>query len=202
MNKTSFLSILALFILGSSFLQVHAQNPTVSEDPAHNELRALRDGLLAAMNSGDIDTQIKFLHPNVVVTFQNAEIARGREGVKAYYNKMTSGSNKIVESFHVSVNVDELTILYGGDTGISFGSSVESFKLTSGLNFDLKGRWTITLVKENGQWLIASLHASTNLFDNPLLNLAKRSAYWIGGVCLLVGIVVGWWVGRKRKSAM
>jgi len=55
------------------------------------------------------------------------------------------------------------------------------------------------LVKDNGRWLVASLHASTNLFDNVLLDWTKRTGLTAAGVCLLVGILAGWLVGRRRK---
>ena len=167
-----------------------------AEDPAHNELRALRDGLMEAMNKGDIDKLLTYLHPNVVVTYQDGEVARGREGVKAYQLKMTTGPHKIVESFHADVHVDELTILYGGTTGVSFGSADEAFNLVNGSKFSLKGRWSATLIKEDGHWLVASLHTSTNLFDNPLLDMAKRAAAIGIAVALAVGIGIGFLIGR------
>ena len=97
------------------------------------------------------------------------------------------------------LKVDELTSLYGENTGICFGSSDEQFKLASGGNLNVKGRWTATLIKENGKWLVASLHASTNLFDNVLLDLAKRSLVLTGAVCLLAGVLIGWLISRRRK---
>jgi len=169
-------------------------------ETVHNELRTLRDGLLDAVNKGDIEKQLGFLHTNVVITWHNAEVSRGREGVRDYYNRMVNGPKKIVESFRADVKVDELTILHGENTGISFGSSKEHFKMAGGSNFELDGRWTATLIKENGRWLIASLHVSTNIFDNPLLNLAKRSLYWASGGLLLVGLAVGWLIGRRRST--
>jgi hypothetical protein len=96
--------------------------------------------------------------------------------------------------------VDELTILYGGDTGISFGSAVEHFEMTGGRTIDLPARWSATLVKEDGKWLIASLHASDNLFDNPMLSAARRLGYGAGGAGLLAGLVVGILLGRRRRS--
>jgi len=171
-------------------------------DATHNELRALRDGVLDAMNKGDIDRQLSYLHTNVVVTWHNAEVSRGREGVRAYYNRLTSGPEKMVSAFRASITVDELTILHGDSTGIAFGSSTENFTLTSGRDFQLKGRWSATLVKEGGRWLIASLHASTNIFDNTLLNLAKKTAIWVGVFGLFGGVVLGWLLGRRRKVAV
>ena len=171
------------------------------EDPAHNELRALRDGLLDAIAKNDLDRELTFMHPNVVVTWHNAEVSRGHAGMRSYLTRMLSGPARVVASFSAEVNVDELSILYGGDAAISWGSSVEHFKLANGKSFDLPGRWSATLVKENGKWLIANLHASDNLFDNPMLHLAQRTAYWAGGICLVVGVFIGALVARKRKSS-
>lgn len=173
---------------------------TADAEIEHDALRLLRDGLIAAMNAGDIEQTLSYLHPNVVVTYQNAEIARGREGVRSYYNKMVLGENPVVASYAIKPAVDELTILYHGHTGISFGSAVEHFQLTNGKDFTLNSRWSATLVKENGQWLIASAHASTNLFDNPLLDIAKRMMYWAGAGGLAVGVVVGLLLRRRRKA--
>jgi len=161
----------------------------------------LRDGLVDAINKGDIERQLTYLHPNVVVTALNGEVSRGRDGVRAYFLKMTTGPKRVVESFHCEVMVDELTILYGAETGIAFGSALQNYKLTDGLNLDVKTRWTATLVKEHDRWLVASLHASASLFDNPLLAMAKRTAYWAGGISLVVGLIVGLVIGGRRKGA-
>src|SRR5690349_2951242 len=171
------------------------------EDPVHNELRALRDGLLAGMNSGDIEAQLVFLHPNVVVTWHNAEVSRGRDGVRKYLDRMLHGPSKVVEKFGAEVEADELSILYGGDTAIAFGHAQEHFSLAGGRNFDFTGRWSATLVKEDGKWLIANLHTSDNIFDNPLLNAATKLLWWVGGGALVVGAILGWIFGRQRRRA-
>jgi ketosteroid isomerase-like protein len=199
MKTIILLLTLALAGLTTGNLSAQTNAAIAMEDPAHVELRVLRGDLLTAMNKGDLDGVLSHLHTNIVITWQNAEVSRGREGVRAYYNRVMTGPNKVVESFKCNVNVDELTLLYGGNTGISFGSSDEHYKLTSGLSMSLKGRWTATLIRADGHWLVASLHASTNLFDNPLLNLTRKTVYWAGGICLVAGILLGWLLGRKRK---
>ncbi|MES1211080.1 MAG: nuclear transport factor 2 family protein, partial [Acidobacteriota bacterium] len=152
--------------------------PAATVEETHNALRALRDGLLDAIAKGDIERQLTYFHPNAVVTWHNAEVSRGRDGIRQYLEKMLSGPDKAVQGFKADVTVDELTILYGGTTGISFGSAVEHFEMIGGRTFDLPARWSATLIKEGDTWLIASLHASDNLFDNPLLNLARRMTWW------------------------
>ncbi|HEY2293568.1 MAG TPA: nuclear transport factor 2 family protein [Thermoanaerobaculia bacterium] len=197
----SLLSLLSLPLLAQAPASPPAASAPASDEATHNELRALRDGLLDAMRKGDIERELTFFHPNVVVTWHNAEVSRGRDGIRKYLARMLQGPNKAVDSYNADVNVDELTILYGGDTGISFGSAVEHFKMASGRNFDLPARWSATLVKDNGQWLIASLHTSDNLFDNPLLDSAKQTIGWTGAIGLAVGLAIGLVVGRRRRTA-
>ena len=182
-----------------------AAAPAEDIERIHNELRALRDGIIKATNDGSIDGLLEFLHPNVVVTWQNAEVSRGRDGVREYLTRMTSGPSKRVGRFQTSPTVDELTILYGGDTGIAFGSSNDRFELSDGMSFDLTGRWSATMVREDGRWTIASFHASSNLFDNPVLNLATRSTMWAGVGGLVIGglmvFVASALIRRRRRSA-
>jgi hypothetical protein len=193
-------ALIVLFLAGPLAAQAPAA-PSAAEDPTHNELRALRDGLVAAMNQGDVEKELAYLHPNVVVTWHDATVSRGRDGVRTYLNRMLTGPNRVVASYKADVNVDELTILYGGDTGISFGSAVEHFQLANGRRLDLPSRWSATMVKEGGRWLIASLHASDNLFDNPLLAAARRLAYTAAVVALLIGALLGFFLGRRRRPA-
>jgi ketosteroid isomerase-like protein len=189
---------LALALVAPGLLSAQDQK-SAAENPAHQELRQVRDGLLTAMNKGDLEGTLTFLHTNCVIIWHNAEASRGHDGVRAYFNRVMTGPNKLVESFHCDLKVDELTILYGDNLGICFGTSDEHFKLASGKDLNVKGRWSATLAKENGRWLVASLHASTNLFDNVMLDLAKKTAVIAGIVCLVVGLVIGWLMGRRRK---
>lgn len=171
------------------------------EDPVHAALRKVRDGLIEAVNKNDLDQLLAPLHKNVVVTWMDGTVSRGRDGVRAYYEKMMKGDQRIVDRLQINPAVDELSILYGGDTAIAFGSSDDDFKLKRGLEFKVHNRWTATLVKEDGQWRIAAFHASVSLFDNPLLSAAEKLAYWAGGIAGVVGLGLGWlgarWL-RKR----
>lgn len=192
---------MALLLLLCLPLSALSQVPA-TEDPAHNELRALRDGLIDAIKKGDLERELSYLHPNVVITWQNAEVSRGREGVRKYLDRMLKGPDAIVDNFSIDLNVDELTILYGGDTGISFGTSKEHVALKNGSPIDYNGRWSATLVKEGGQWLVASAHASTNLFENPFIGMFKRVASIAGAVSIIIAIGLGYWFGRSRSKAL
>ena len=185
--------LLVAALSSPAFLQ--AQTAATPEDPAHNELRALRTQVLDAIKSGDVERVLAYVHPNVVITWQNQEVCRGREGLREFYNRMGKDAFR---GYKVDPIPDDLTILYGGDTGISFGSSVAAYRLL-GKEAEFKNRWTATLVKENGRWLLASYHVSNNTLDNPLVNTAKRAVYWAGVIGLIVGLAFGLFVARRRK---
>ena len=151
------------------------------------------------MNS-DIEAQLAFC-TRCRRDLAQREVSRGRDGVRKYLDRMLKGPTKVVEKFGAEVNVDELSILYGGDTAIAFGSAREHFTLAGGRHFDFTGRWTATMVKDGGKWLVASLHTSDNIFDNPLLNAATKALWWVGGGTLLVGALGGWLLGRRGRRA-
>jgi ketosteroid isomerase-like protein len=171
------------------------------EDPAHEELRALRRDLTDAVNKNDLERLLSFLDSDVVVTWQNGEVSRKPEGVRAYYDRMMKGDKRIVESITIDPSADDLTHLYG-DTGVAYGSSKDHFKLTDGKDFEVLTRWSGTVVKKDGQWKIVSFHASANMFDNPVLSIAiRRTALWTGVLAGLMGLGLGFLLGRWKRKA-
>ena len=194
MKKLTMLLLMSGGIFSGTFAQETKGTP---EDPAHAELRALRAEIIEAINKSDIDAVVKRVHPNVVVTWQNNEVCRGHKGLRDFFERMGKDTFK---GYKMPPTPDELTILYGGDTGVSFGQTVAQYKLF-GKEYELKSRWTATVVKENGHWLLASYHISTNVLDNPLLNTAKQALYIAGGVALLVGLGAGLLMARCCRGA-
>jgi ketosteroid isomerase-like protein len=181
------------FLIASALAgRVQAAAP---EDPAHQELRSLRTNVIEAISHGDFDRTLAFVHTNVVVTWQNAEVCRGHAGLRAFFERLGKNAFK---GYQVPPMPDELTILYnGGNTGVSFGRTVARYTLF-GHDYDFTNRWTATLVKDNGKWQLAAYHVSNNILDNPLINTAKSSLYWAGGLALGVGLVIGLLLGRRR----
>ena len=177
---------------------------SAKEDPAHNELRALRKNMVDAIAKGDVNKLATYLDPDVVVTWENGEVSRKPAGVKAYWDRMMKGPGHVVDRYTADPTVDELTHLYG-NTGVAFGSSNDHFQLADGKELNLHTRWTATVVKKAGQWKVAAFHASVNMFDNALLRMAVvRTAWWVGGIAAVVGLVVGAAVVlifRKRSTA-
>jgi uncharacterized protein (TIGR02246 family) len=180
--------------------------PLVAEpdEAVHNALRQVKATMTKALNERDLDTIVANVTPEVVFTTMNGDVCHGREAIRAYFNKMLNAPGHIVKNLTVSFEADALTTLYGGDTGIAYGSSKDHYDLTNGQSFDIRGRWSCTLVREGDRWLIASFHYSANVFDNPILERTKT--FLTGGAvaAAIAGLIVGALIGRlmsRRRTA-
>lgn len=194
MKRTDAIAILlcGVFISGLA----SAQDPPVAtakgegDEAVHDELRKIRQVLTEALKKGDVEGQLAHVHKNVVTTWQNNRVVRGHEGLRDFLKEMNAQNEQVFKGYQVEPQPDELTILYGGDTGIVFGRSVPRYQYL-GMEFELENRWTATLVKDDGAWQIAAYHVSGNLVDNPVLSIAKKSATWAGGIGLAIGVIAG-----------
>ncbi|MEO8379086.1 MAG: nuclear transport factor 2 family protein [Acidobacteriota bacterium] len=188
-------------LLSAAFLLPLAAQP--AEDPTHQQLRGLKTTMEKALNERDLDTIVANVDPNVVFTTMNGDVCRGPEQIRAYFHKMLTSPGHIVKDVKVSFEVDALTTLYGGDTGVAYGSSKDHYELTNGSTFDIQGRWTCTMVRNGDRWVIAAFHYSANIFENPLLERLKRVIWTVGIVCGFLGLVIGVFAGRilaRRKT--
>lgn len=174
------------------------------DEAVHNALRELKATMSKALNERDLDTLVANVDPNVVFTTMNGDVCRGPEEIRAYFDKMMNGPGRVVKNVTVSFEADALTTLHGGDTGIAYGSSKDHYELMDGQTFDVKGRWSCTMVRSGDRWLIASFHYSANLFDNPILAKVKSLISRIGVAAAIGGLLVGFLLGRmtaRRKAA-
>jgi uncharacterized protein (TIGR02246 family) len=174
------------------------------DEATHQALRALKTDMEQALNARDLDRLLSHLHPSIVFTTMNNDVVVGKPAVRDYYEKMLNGPTPVVRSLTARFEADDLTRLYG-NTGLAQGSSQDHYVLTDGSDFIVHGRWSCALVKEGDQWLIASFHYSTNVFDNPVLDKVKHATATAAGgasiVCLLGGLIVGRLMGRQKASS-
>ena len=169
---------------------------TPPENPAHDELRAFRDEIVAAIVAGDIEAQLRLASPDVVVTWQNHVVCRGHEELRKFMKE--SGSDAF-KGYKVEPEADVLTVLHGDDTGISTGRSVGLYEVL-GKELEFENRWSATLVKQDGRWLVAGYHVSLNALDNPILSSATGTLSWGVGGAAVVGLLVGWLIGKRKRA--
>lgn len=187
--------VLLSFVTAANALTAQESPPVdnenaTSEEADREQLRQLREALIEAVIAGDVEKQIEYAHPDVVTIWQNNHVARGHEGLRELFSEIGSGDENIFQGYTERPTSDEVTILPGGNTAIAYGTSVPHYKWM-GQEFDLENRWSATLLKTDGKWKLVNYHVSGNLVDNPLLNAAKQTVYWVAGIALVIGILLG-----------
>jgi uncharacterized protein (TIGR02246 family) len=174
-----------------------AQQPDAA---THDALRQLKATMEKALNERDLNAIVANVDPNVVFTTMNGDVCRGPQQIRAYFDKMLNAPGHIVKDVKVAFDVDQLTTLYGGDTGVAYGTSNDHYVLTDGKNFDIRGRWTCTMVKNGDRWAIAAFHYSANVFDNPIIDRYKRAVWQAGIAAGLVSLLIGFAAGRLQRG--
>jgi ketosteroid isomerase-like protein len=164
------------------------------------QLRALREELVEAILAGDIETQIKYAHPEIVTTWQNNQTANGHDGLKQFMEDNLS-KQQIFQGYAQRPSSDVVSLYHNGTLAVAQGKSVPHYKFL-GKEFDLENRWTATLLKEGDDWTIVGYHVSGNIADNPLLSAAKASLIWVGLIAFAVGLVVGLVGGKLTKKSV
>jgi len=171
-------------------------------EKVHNELRALKSTMERALNEMDIDALVANVTNDVIFTTMNGDVARGPDGVRKYFATMMKGPNPRVLKVAAKFEAEDLSNLYGRDFAVAFGSSKDYYQIAGGQTFNVAARWSSTMIRRNGRWLIANFHYSSNMFDNAILDAQRR---YITGIAVAVAAalaLLAFWIGRVygRKS--
>jgi ketosteroid isomerase-like protein len=195
MKSLSLAMVFCLCIVSGAVAQT--TRTAVTDADALSAINSLRTELVDAFNKGDVDRLISHLDPDVVITWQNGEVSRGPDGVKAYYNKMMTGENRIVQKLSAEPTVDDRHIY--GDWAVSWGNLHDEYTLNDGKSFKFDSRFTATIAKRGAEWKVVAFHASVNAFDNPILRMAaSKVGTWAGIIGGVIGLFVGLLIGRMR----
>lgn len=183
-----------------------APPPTVVPDAksietTHEELRALKATMETAINNNDIDTLLANVEDEVVFTTMNSDVVVGKDAIRAYFNKMSVGPDRVVDKVTTRFIPDAKSILYGDDIAIAYGHTDDHYVLRNGTEFNVNARWSTTMRRSDGQWRVASFHYSVNMFDNPILAAQRKLLVGIALVGSLLLAAVGYWLGSRRRRA-
>lgn len=178
-----------------------ASSVAIAQTP-ESEAADLATSLADSIGSGDFARAGTLLAPDVVVTFQNGDVSRGREDVVKYANGMFNGQGALVQAYSGAPVVTGVATV-DDSTRVVTGTSTDRMTLSSGAPMVLETRWTATIARRDGAWKIASLHLSTNMLDNPIIEKMKTTSYLLGAFGLVMGITIGIGVSMllRRRAA-
>ncbi len=192
---------LIALLLTTATAVAQTTKPVTDSDPTA-AITSLRNELIDSFNKGDLPRLLSHLDPDVVIVWQNGEVCRGPEQVKAYYNKMMTGPDRIVSGVSSDPKVTDRHVY--GDWAVSWGEMNDHFKLTDGRDLDMNSKFTATIARRGDAWTVTSFHLSVNAFDNSILRLvATKATLWAGGIAGVLALLIGILIGRamRRKSA-
>jgi len=179
--------------------------PILAQDPHETDRQALRNILAEvtkAINAQDIEGIVAQMSPDCTVTWWNAEVSRGHDDIRAYYRKMVKDPGRLIDKYTTEAKVGAAArfVGSGGDVAVADGSMEDEFFPVIRGPFKLSSRWSATVAKTGGQWKIVNLHMSSNVFTNPLMAEVMRLLWYAGAGSLLVGGLLGWFLGRRRPA--
>jgi hypothetical protein len=200
---TRILALIGCLLAVLAPLKARAADPDPYAQDRQALLKVFRE-IEAAINDQNVDRMVKQMHPQATVTWLNGEISRGHDEIKAYYHRMVKGEKRYIDKYLTAAEVGAPARFYGnGEVAVADGSMEDEFFPVARGPFRLSSRWTSTSAKIDGQWQVVSLHLSSNVFTNSLIEEATAAAWTtgIGGAVagLIVGLLVGWLAWRARS---
>ncbi len=175
-----------------------------SREADHVALRALRDKAATAIDKQDTKALASCLAKEFAFTAVTQTVLTNEAQVQEFFDRMFRASDAPLVSLKTEPKADILTRFIDANTGVSYGSSRDTYTLKSGKQVVMNVRWSATVVKENGEWKVALAHVGTDFLDNPVLEGVKKFARNLGlgagAGGLAVGLVIGGLIGRGKRA--
>lgn len=195
----------ALLVLFTSLGSASEAQTDPAIETIHEQLRALRDQLVEASNTMDLEAAAETFTPDIIVTTMTNDVLRGPNEVKAFIAEMFGGDSQLIDSMSAEVVVDELSRLYADNqVAVATGDALTHFVLSNGREYDWPIRWTAVVINQDGDWRISHIQMAGNAIDNPVLGFAVWFWRWIAVAAGAGGLIVGYVLSRlmrRRRAA-
>jgi ketosteroid isomerase-like protein len=202
MTKPKWSQLLSSILL--MFLIWYLPQPALADVNSENlaSIIRTREIALEALNTRDFSKVAPYLHPEFTITTVDNQIFRTASQFEQYWNQQFSSTIKEIK---MELKDDTLRTFLTPEIEVASGEATSSFFFQDGKSADMGLRWTAVLQKSADKWLIQSLHFSSNLLDNPVLNASQTAGKILAVISGLGGLVVGIVVmfflrGRNLKS--
>ncbi len=184
-----------LFVMnGSAYSAVEERH----ED--HEALRAMLKTATEALNTRNVDALAPILYKEFSITTVDQKLFTDLPSFKTYFNGLFEGPNAPVKTIVFKPKVDAPTVFIDEKTGISHGTSEDTYTFTKGGTRFMKLRWSAAVYKDDDRWKVLNLHMSANVLDNPLLTTVKKLLYQVGAGALIIGMFLGFVVKGVMQS--
>ena len=181
-----------------------ALDPDPGTEAQHAALRALKADLVETVNSQDFTRLGALTNTPFAATVVTQDHFTDLDAAKAFFDGLFTRKLLRMDSIAFAAEADALSTIYTGTVAVTTGTTVETYTLADGRAFDIDGRWTAVSVEEADGWKLAAFHSGTNFLDNPVLKAAGASVIRVGAMVgaagLVLGLIAGWLLGRRRRA--
>ncbi|MDA1044332.1 MAG: nuclear transport factor 2 family protein [Verrucomicrobia bacterium] len=193
-------SIVAATCVASAALVHVAQGQDLAREQDHEALRQLTAALTQAINAKDLDALAAHLSSNFVYTASDQTTVTSRAEFDAFYARLFTAPDAPLKDLQIEVSPAAKTTFLSETVGVCYGTVLERYTLADGKDLSLHAHWTATLAMETDGWKLAAVHIGVNFLENPVMAAAKNGAKMVLLGCGVLGLAVGFFVGRARKS--
>ena len=176
-----------------------------SDAADHEALRTLKTEVVNAINTRNVQSMDTLLHKPFMSTLISQDSFTDIPRLKAYFDDLFTRPVLRINKMTMEAEVDEPSWIYTGTFAVARGSTKEIYELGDGRTYTIPGRWTATMIKDNGQWKVLAAHTGVNFIDNPVMTAVEKSTMYFGAGGVAVGAVIGFLLGffirRKRRVA-
>ena len=184
-KKLGFLLCMLFAMSASAYSAVEERH----ED--HEALRAMLRTVTEALNNRNIDALAPVLSKEFSIITVDHKLFTDLPSFKAYFDGLFEGPNAPVQTIVFKPKADALTVFIDEKTGVSHGTSEDTYTFTKGGTRVMKSRWSAAVYKDEGGWKALNIHMSANVLDNPLLTAAQKLLYQVGAGALIIGLLLG-----------
>ena len=204
MIKSFFWSCKAIFILTCLCLtlgvsiQAKADN---GREEDHKALKQLFTEATTAFNNHDLKSFSSYFAKDYVFIGIDQSVITNQQELQAHFDQLFHSPDARLADVKTEPQFSKPTIFIDQNTGFCYGTTVETYKLKNGEETKIKSHWTATLIKESGQWKVATLHFGVNVLDNPILNKVVASTKKTTIFAFLGGLILGIFVLKMFRRS-
>jgi hypothetical protein len=147
-----------------------------------------REIALEALNTRNFTKIDPYLHPQFIITTVDNQVFHTTSEFEKYWNQQFSST---IENIKMQLQGETIRTFLSPEIDVAAGGAITTFSFKDGKSANMALRWTAVLQKLEDKWMIQSLHFSSNLLDNPVLNAARQLNKTLGVAAGLVGFLLG-----------
>jgi len=190
------ISFCLLLILSNSLL-------AADQEADHDALRNLVKLYEQAVADGNPAALQPYLADEFTGVMVTGEEVDSFDSLSDYWNKIQSMIGE-GGTYRVKVTVPELATI-DGDWAISHGTTADTVVTSDNDTYEFEGIWTAVCRKGPDGWKIVRIHGSMDALTNTFVTTAIASSSKVAGaagglVGFLIGAVVVWLLGRRRRA--